>query len=567
MYLWWARVGASQGISVVGERPGTPALIPAIAGTLHLPLVPTIAGLQYALGVAIGPAAVALVRGRSHGGRPGWLITGLLAGMFGVHLAGGYLANLAYTLPFLVAAAALARRNSRGVVAAMLLLGGGGLSHPQFFVVGGLILIVVAAIAWLLEPEHGWRSDAGRVLAAIFGGGAIIAAGLLSAMIGPKRLNVDTSKDGFLRRAGLEGALHDTFLFRFRENVRRYGPWVTLPLAAVGTLQVRGFTRRFLLAWLGFTIVGVPLGIVSGWFPPERVMTFAFALPILAALGITWIWERTEPRRWFTVLATGVLVLLIAVPAVNAQREQQTFMSPEDLIAGAEAGRIAATLPPGTALVFAVDDIDTSATFLASHVANIARATVPPERAQDVYVFVGRVPDYFAGRPTVKGAQEYDTLSRITLGDLPPGPRALFVVKEYDRDPSAFNDPRLHAWTDSVWSDVPGPRPLAPLPGESEASAPWPIIGSTVAILALLVLVGSGWASWAFGDRLVSLATAPAFGVATVTISALALERMGVPLTGSWGPTIASALAGLCGYGLRFLQGKARVDPSPQVDD
>ena len=305
VYLWWARVGAAEGISLVGARPGTPALIPTVAGALHMELVPALAGLQYALGAAIGTATIALVRGRSHGGRPGWLLAGLFAGMFGVHLAGGYLANLAYTLPFIAAAAALARRSRRGMIGAALLLGGGGLSHPQFFLVGAFILIVSAAMAWILEPEHGWRSDAGRVLAALGGGGVVVAAGLLSMVIGPPQLSVDTSKDGFLRRAGLADALHETYQFRFRENVRRYAPWVTLPLAAVGTLQVRGFTRRFLVAWLACTIIGVPLGIATGWFPPERLMTFGFALPMLAALGVTWVWERTEPRRWLTVVATG----------------------------------------------------------------------------------------------------------------------------------------------------------------------------------------------------------------------------------------------------------------------
>ena len=77
---------------------------------------------------------------------------------------------------------------------------------------------------------------------------------------------------------------------------------------------MHGFTRRFLIAWAAFTLVGVPVGIATGWFPPERVMTFGFALPILAALGITWVWERTEPRRWLTVASTVVLLALFACP-------------------------------------------------------------------------------------------------------------------------------------------------------------------------------------------------------------------------------------------------------------
>ena len=191
VYLWWTRLGAAEGISLVGARPGVPALIATVAGALGVPLIPALAGLQQALGVSIGLAAVALVHGRAHGGRPGWALVGLMAGVFAVHLAGGYVANLAFATAFLAAAAALARRTRRGVIAAALLLGGGGLSHPQFFLAGAAILVAAAAVAWALEPEHGWRSDAGRVLVALAGGGLVVGAGLLSMLLGPTRLSVD----------------------------------------------------------------------------------------------------------------------------------------------------------------------------------------------------------------------------------------------------------------------------------------------------------------------------------------------------------------------------------------
>lgn len=569
VYLWWARVAASQGLSVVGQRPGTPALIPALTGTLHLPLVAAVASLQYAMGVSAGLAAIALVRGRAHGGRAGWILTGLLAGSFSIHLAAGFIANLAFALTFLAAAACLARRTRRGTVAAALLLGGGALSHPQFFVVGAIILVSCAALAWALEPEHGWRSDAGRVLAALAGATVIVGAGLWAATAGPARLSVYTSRDGFLRRAELTESLRRIFFVRFREEVSRFAAWVTLPLAGVGLLQVRGFTRRFLLTWLAVTVVAVPVGILTRWFPPERVLTFSFALPILAALGITWVWERTEPRRWLTVLVTGVLLGLILFPQINAQGQQEPFLSEEELIGGTQAGRIAATLPPGTPLVFIVDDRDTSATFIATHVANVARVAVPADRAGDVHVFVGTVDDYFAGRPTVKNSLEYDTLSRVTFEDLPPGPRATFLVKGYDRVPEAFEDSRLQQITDLLWTDVPGAgteMAETERPGEITASNPPAILGSTLLTIVLLWLVGLGWARWAVGERFAAWAIAPAFGVATLTIAALALERLGVPLAGSWGPTLASALAGLGGYGLSLFQGKASVDPSPQID-
>jgi hypothetical protein len=571
VYLWWTRLGTAEGISLVGARPGVPALIAAVTGSLGVAPVAALAGLQQALGVSIGLSAVALVHGRAHGGRPGWALVGLMAGIFAVHLAGGYVANLAFTTAFLAAAAALTRRSRRGVVAAALLLGGGGLSHPQFFLAGAAILGAAAAVAWLLEPEHGWRSDAGRVLAALAGGGVVVGAGLLSMLVGPVRLSVDTSKDGFLRRAGLDGALVRNYLYRFRGSVRRFAPWLTLPLAAIGTLQVRGFTRRFLIAWAAFTVAGVPLGIVTGWFPPERVMTFGFALPILAAQGVTWVWERTEPRRWLTVSATAALVVLFAVPALNAQRSQQPFISPEDLAAATLAGRIAATLPHGTPLVFVVDDPDRFVTFNATNIANIARAAVPPDRADDVYVFVGTLDDLADDRPTVRGEPEYDALSRITLSDLPDGERALFVAPQWNLGPSALVDDRLVRWTDAddpegmpdVRSSVPDPRPLPHAGDELAPSSPVAIALAALAGLALLSIVGAGWSRWAFDDRIAAAATAPAFGTATLTIVALALERVGVPLDGRWGPALASILAALAGYGLRLVQGKATEDQMP----
>ena len=568
VYLWWTRLGAAEGISLVGARPGVPALIAAVTGTLGLSPVAALAGLQQALGVSIGLGAVALVHGRAHGGRPGWALVGLMAGIFAVHLAGGYVATLAFTAAFLAGAAALARRSSRGVVAAALLLGGGGLSHPQFFLAGAAILVAAAAVAWVLEPEHGWRSDAGRVLAALARSGVVVGAGLLSTLVGPARLSVDTSKDGFLRRAGLDDALTRNYLYRFRGNVRRFAPWLTLPLAAIGTLQVRGFTRRFLIAWAAFTVMGVPVGIVTGWFPPERVITFGFALPILAAQGVTWIWERTEPRRWLTVSATVVLVVLFAVPALNSQRAQQPFVSPDDLAAATLAGRIAETLPPGTPLVFVVDDPDRFVTFNATNVANIARAAVPADRADDVYVFVGTLADLADDRPTVRGEPEYDALSRITLSDLPEGERAIFVAPQWNLAPSALIDDRLVRWTNAddpeglpdVRSSVPDPRPLPRAEDELEPSSPIAIALAALAVLALLWVTGAWWSSWAFADRIAAAATAPAFGAATLTVAALALERVGVPLDGRWGPAVASVLAAVAGYSLRLVQGKATDD-------
>src|SRR5205823_6234623 len=91
VYVWWTRVGAADGISLVGHRPGVVSMLAVVRGTLHLPLVAAVAGSQYALGPAIALAAIALVRDSTRVGRRRWILGGTFAGLFSVHLVGGYI--------------------------------------------------------------------------------------------------------------------------------------------------------------------------------------------------------------------------------------------------------------------------------------------------------------------------------------------------------------------------------------------------------------------------------------------------------------------------------------------
>jgi hypothetical protein len=568
VYLWWSRVGAGVGISLVGERPGTPALIPTVGAALDVGLVPAIAGLQYALGPAIGISAAALLRGRGGGSRPAWLGGGLLAGVWATHLGTGYLANLAFVAPYLAAAVALGRRTTRGAVAAALLLGGGGLAHPQFFVVGVLVLLVAAGWSALLERRYAWASDAGRTFGALLGGTAIVGAGVLAATIGPARIGGDTSKDGLLRRIGEWSALRRTYLSRFGDNWHRYAPFVSPPLAVLGMLQGRGFMRRFLIAWAACTVVGLPIGVLTGWFPPDRILTFAFCVPMLAGLGVVWIGRRLG--RWWLAWPVGIALLtLVAWPALRSWDDQGTFLSLDELRDATIAARIAATTDPGTILVYVADDPETSGLFLASHTLNVARATVPPDRVADVRVYLGTVTDLLAGRPTDRPEPLYGLASETSLLTVPRDrPMAVFVVREFDRDPHALADPALTRWGSGVAATVPDPHALAALPGELAPSTPTDIAHAAIRTFALLLVIGMGWAWWTMGDVAAAAAIAPAFGVATLTVVAFAMERLGVSLGTAGQATAAAALAGGSGYcllTLRVLRDRRHVRGRPLV--
>ena len=565
VYLWWTRVGVAKGISLVGSRPGTPAMLAVLRGTLRMPLVPVVAGAQYALAPAIGLASIALVRGRTAGGRWSWVLVGSLSGLFAVHLAGGYLSNLIFAVTFVAAGAALAARSSRGTVVAAVLLGGGGLAHPEFFALGAVILAAAGAWAFVQNGEHG-RADARRVAGALAGGGAIVGAGLLSMLVGAPRLSVDTSKDAFLRRAGLDQLLNKTYRERFREKAHLYSPIALLALAYPGSTRVGGFARRFLLAWGIISLAAVPFGFVTGLFPPERILTFGFVFPILAALGVMWVWERLRSRRWLGLAAAAALVGMMVLIWVSAWSQQQTFMSSEEVADLNTAARIASTVPPGTPLVFVVNDIDLTAIFLATHAENVIRATLPPDRVRDAYVYVGDSANLRAGVPTLRGHLQYDTLSRVLLQQIPPGPVAIFVVKDLNRVPSALTDPSLFRWSSGVTSSVPDPRPLAALPDELKPSSPSAIAIGSIAVFVLMMLVGLGWSSWAFDDTTGAVAMAPALGAATLAIVGLACELIGIPISGAWGPTLISAVAGGSGYVLFVIERKPEEDASAEVE-
>jgi hypothetical protein len=574
VYLWWTRVGASQGLSLVGERPGSPALFAILTGATHLPVAAVTAGFEAAFGAAIGAGTAMLVRaagvmaGERRGARAAWLLAGLLAGSFTVHLAAGYLANLAFAAPFVAASVCLALGTRRGVVAAAIALGGGGLAHPLFFMIGALVLAAVAAWS-LARRERGWESDAGRVALASLGGGAVVAGGLLAMALGPARLAVDTSKDGFLRRVGMTDEVRHAYLERALHRWTRYVQWLALPLSALGLMRTSGFARRVLAAWTALVVIGAPVGLLTGWFPADRLITFGFSIPALAGVGVVGVWLWMARRAWLATLVAATLVGLMVAGALISWSRQEPFISPLEVERATTAARIADTLGPDVPLVFIVDDDDATVSFLATRAANVLRAAMPPDRADDVYVYVGTPRNFLVGEPTVRGSDEYDAMSRLYLGDIPQDPlhpAVGFVLAPFDQTSDAASNPDLFRWSEGVYATIPASA-IGAVRDPLEPSSPAQIVLAAFALLALTGVVGFGWARWAGLDVPAAAGVAPSIGLATLAICGVALEPFGLPLAGSWGPTIVALLAAGVGYLLLVVQHEPAAPPPPPVEE
>lgn len=569
VYVWWARLAGYDGLSAV-HRPGVPALMLTLRGTLHVPIVAVVVALEVVLAVTIGIVSAALVRA-ANGSRAAWVLAGLLSGAFAVHLATGYLASLAFAALFLCSAVLLASAARRATLAAALALGAGGLAHPLFFPLGALILAIAAAFAW-----RNARSETVRIGAAILGGGALLGIGVLSLLAGPGPLAVDTSRDGFLRRAGLTDVLRHAYLVRFTQHWTRYAPWASVPLAVAGLRDPGAFVGRFLRAWGLVLVVGVALALGTGLFPADRLITFGFALPVLAACGLVRLWRVLVPdrppgsarlggaRRALAVLVTGALAAAMLASAFLAWAREEPWMNGLEVSRVTAANPYADAAPAGTPLAFRVNGEDGFGSFHATRAGNVIRAGMPPDRIRDVYVVVPPPPEG-ASRTSERMA-----LTRITEQELrdADGSPVSFLLAPFDRVdlPSAQRTPQQRVSTGvfvhPVTARTPG-SPVDPLgpssPGENAVV--------TFVVLALVALIGYGWARAVTDDAFTAAALAPALGTAALILAGIALERLGVPLSGSVGPTVVSGLVGIGGYLVWLvLQRRVRTSAAHEVD-
>jgi hypothetical protein len=554
VYPWLARAADAGGFGAgPGAGPGVPGLTLTLGGILGTDALTTVTLLGPLLAAAAGLAAAGLVEAALGPKLDRALLAVVLTGAFTAYLAGGWLANVAMVAVFLsaVAALAVAARSWRAVALASALLGAAGLSHRMFFVVGLVILVpvVVALIPDALTARRAggrWRdTSAGRMGAAVVIG-ASLGAGGVGWLAAGTRIPGDTSQDGFFRRLGMRAFLIDRYRERFWGDLSRAAvPVVTgvglavaggRPAAQPPVGRAGGGGDRFLFAlWLSCAAVtagGVVLLAITAWGPPNRLLQFAFFVPIGGAVGAAALLQRGAGHR---AIAVGAVVAFVAVSMFGWFRQSPAFTTSELRTVDAARGAIDA-LPADTPLVFVVDTDEPAAAYHMTRAGNVIRNAVPADRIEDVRLAVGRPEDVLAGRVTETGDPEHDLIARAYLGEVGPllPTAAVFVLR-------AFNE---EGWgqTEGVSPVAPGVVQLRPTAqadppayrstdGQLDLDGLGPVGLVVQSVLALIVLglLGAGWARWGLPDagRRAAAAVAPSAGIAAAVWATFVADRLG----------------------------------------
>ncbi len=572
-YIWRANLVGARGLDALAniamkqvhanpDRPGYPALASIFRATTGVDPF----RLAYVL-----PAVTACVIGLAAGAfgtralkDPAWSFPVYAIAMgVSVNLARtaiGYADNMLVD-GVLVAAALiliLAAYQETSILTAILLLCAAIMLHWLFAVT--FLVVVLALTVWLLPTSFmAWR-----------GGSPILStpAARLGLAVGG---------------AGLAGAA--TFgLFPSNPNrVPRPGPTV---LARKYQLFISVYALPLTAAWS-------VLGAVALWFPKMRVRRAAWALSVIwagtalaaivayrvlhihvpayrilgAALGIPLLMGGalagagrlvSRVHRGLGPVVAAVLVGAglagILVLSSRVWLNQRPGMSADQVRQVALAGRYLEQVGGDRPAIVVIG----GASFVKED--HILRALMPPDRVLQPRLFVGRVEDLLAGHPTVPedADRRLITASQQSFVDVRP---------ILGQDPiilrlSAFG---LRQTTVPGMGIAPGvdlirgPEPTGPLPSPTGlvSLSATTLIGSAVAVFAVLTLAGLGWA-WALvpGNRWERVALAPAFGVAMLAVTGVLADRLlGLRLLGGTGIGIA-AFTALAGLGLVVVRGR-----------
>jgi hypothetical protein len=587
-YIWRATFAGQAGLGPIStaSRPGhevLSALLGSVTGRSQLELFVLFAQLLPAmLALAVGALASNVV-GRTW---KVWAVTVAVAGVAlgATRLVGENLANLLNVsleaAALIVLANGAGRRVARGGSIALLVAA--GLAHWVFL---GVFEVALAAAVGLSvvaarrvgQPRSLEIREEARLLTAVgLWTAAILAFLIVVVLRAPFRT------------------------FEIFQNPQEFAPKLITDVARLWPVGIgavlglfilsaprrdavdaedeakRSFAGRMVVGWTMACVAGVFLGLVTlglhrSSLPPHRFLGLLVAVPGVLAAGVAVSWAAN--RVGWRAAGTAVVIAsvgLLAIPSVIRWYKYPILMRPEALQQAETAAGYVSQLPSGQQFVFVVDARGPAVVYDAPLRERMIRMALPPDRQEDLHLFVGKPSDLLAARRT------HDTplRDRITepywedvapiLPDHPP----VLVLQAMGR--SEFSE------AESVGASVIGPGVAllqGPRPARQLVEGPLPdgVPAVVVALLWALVLLGLlsaaglGWTAVAVGTSvrpLIFVSVVPLVGTGALVLGAFAATEAGVRIGGAGGvATFLTVTFG--GLGAAFL--RARTLRSSEV--
>jgi hypothetical protein len=571
-YVWRATYVGLSGIGPVGtaSRPGhavLSALLGSVSGQSQLQMSVVFSQLLPALlALVVGALAVA-VTGR---GRGVWLATVAATGavLGTTRLVGENLANLLNVLlevgAVLVLIYAATRR--RAMWGAVALLVAAGLAHWVFLAVFGVVVAAAVVLSLLVAPSV----DEPRSLEIREEARSLVVVGLWTAAL-----------VGFLIMVVLRTPFRTFEIF---QNPHEYAPkfitdlarlWPAGIVACAGLFVLlhlarqpldeegaarRSFSSRMLLAWAVASGAGVFAALITLKvdrfpLPPHRFLGLLVAVPGMVAAGAALWWAGTRvgesvsrTRRPALGMTAGALVVLaavaaLAVPSVMRWYRYPILLSPGGLREAETASQYVGQLPKGSPFVFVVDAYGPAVVYEAALREREIRMALPPDRQEDLHLFVGSPSDLLAGRRTLflpdfnpVNAPYWKDVSAILPGHPPVLVLQSMGGYEFTQALSlgaSLIGPRVAL--------LQGPPPVRPL---SEGALPNGVPSTPVAVLraaallALLSVAGVGWTRSIVDDAArpeVVISLVPVVGSGALLLGGFVAAELGVRLHGAGG--------------------------------
>lgn len=582
-YLWRNHCVEAGGLDALEDcRPPLSSSLPGRPGypSVTLPFASLLGGdgatsaaLPGALAAVIGLAAGSLVTRMTGRGPILLALTAFVVGssVMVARLAGpeGYADNMIALALGLSGMALAVLPESSGRIAAGVLLGTSALVHWPT-----ALLVAAVLVGTALTGIRG-RTGVDLRLPARVGAVLVLALGVWGAAV-------------IVLGAGPEPFFADPLSLRakVRSDLAAYSLPITIPLAAIGALLLQSRERderpleRLLLVWIGLiaaaTVVWIAVPViprslrgVGPGVPLHRVLAFALPLPILTAIGLaalpSWLTRVHRAALW------GLILAGVAVSAGVGARlwwRNEPFLDAATLReASLAAAYLEVEVPADHAVIVPFDRVAGNPTLDAYRAVDTFRVAMPPDRIDDVVLYLGDAARLREAKPTLTGDPAFDSASLFRWPAVRRAldrPNVIFVLRSLS---TAFDS--AEPTTAVVGPGVlvaGGEAPAIPFtqgatPGLVEPAAV-PFAGA--GLLVTLGLVGAGWSAANRNRTFERVALAPAFGIAATLAASLVADAAGVGIAGASGALVAAAagiLGGLAWFVRRRPKERSTIRP------